>query len=196
MGYFSISNDVITYCQIGDRIFEIDINHNTKNNMNNILLEMLSTIKFNSAVSFSQDKYSFIDNTIGFSFDYSSKFNINQIARTGESVSISFEEQTFDGLNWKKFSISYEKTHLSLEECLSNDACFIWGELSNYTPKIFAGENVMQQIYLTDNGQGNDTNSLTYILKRGEYIVEIQIVTDVNNDNKIINDIADSFQFL
>ncbi len=193
--YFAAVNNVTTYCQVGNRIFEIDMHLGDTDDINTIFLEMLGTMEFETEAELSKDQYSFTSNALGFSFDYSSSLNVYQTAATGEADYIAFEERTFDGLNWKKFGITYEKTTLSLEGCLSNDACFIWGTLSDYTSRTFAGEVMFYKMFTNDYGDNINVNDGYYIQKRGEYIIQIEVVTNSEGDNELIDAIVDSFTF-
>ena len=194
VNYYSTAD---IYCQVGNRIYAFQIMSDNSGMVDEIFLEIISTVKFHKGFVKEDNINNYKNTEVGFEFDYLNSLVISEDSGDGIYHWIGFDVDTGDHLFWKHFGVTYQETSLTVEECINDESClFDYEGLSEHSKTKFLGLDAFSRERESELYDEIKTIEKVTIIKKGNYIIKIRTVIEKEGNNLDINNIVDSFKFL
>jgi len=193
--YQGMMNTSEVYCCLDGKIFEFIIGSGKGKTIYNDAFTMLSTVDFHQGNKIDDTHSLYKDEEGAFQIIYPNTYHLSQEAMPDQPY-IGFHLTDEFSMRTMGFSVSYQITDKTIEECSQDFSCLMYYiNYPLYSDITFKGQPVLE--YINEYEEAGQTQvSRHVVLKKDGKIYSIYIDTIKGTDNEEVDNMLESFMFL
>ncbi len=181
-------------CTVNNRLYKVELMPGSDAGALSEMLNILSTYQFTEDYVVDSEVNAFREGTL-FELEYPNTYTAYEEG-SADGTYLGFHEYLTMGGISRGFSVTYQETSLSPEQCAADGNCMLYSnDLSQFDSVTFKKVPALKRIY-EEEYQGQMTSFTNYVLNKDGRIYSININTVGDSGNEKVEAMLDSFTFL